>query len=273
MVEPLLTTAAWGLAGMLALMVATFVFCRSIANFGAVDAVWSFQFTPLVAWYALALDGDASRRIALVVFVGFWSVRLGLHLALRIARAHPVEDRRYAALRAEWGGRTNRRMLGFFLLQAVVSLPLSLPILLIAADRSPFPGGWDLAGFVLVIAALLGEAVADRQLQSFKARHVGSRAICREGLWSCSRHPNYFFEWLVWVGLAVACLGASYGWLGLAAPATMLFLLLRLTGIPAVEAAAIESRGDEYRAYQRETSAFFPMPPRLRRNRQLPADS
>ena len=84
----------------------------------------------------------------------------------------------------------------------------------------------------------------------------------RDGLWRYSRHPNYFFQWLTWVAYALLALSAPYGWLGLSAPIAMLLLILFVTGIPPAEEQALRSRGEDYRRYQRETSAFVPLPPR-----------
>jgi steroid 5-alpha reductase family enzyme len=82
-------------------------------------------------------------------------------------------------------------------------------------------------------------------------------------LWKYSRHPNYFFEWLVWVSFALLATGSPWGWLGWSAPALMLYFLLRVTGIPATEQQALQSKGELYRAYQRTTpSAFVPWFPR-----------
>jgi steroid 5-alpha reductase family enzyme len=79
---------------------------------------------------------------------------------------------------------------------------------------------------------------------------------------SASRHPNYFFEWLIWIAVALIALPAPYGWLGIVAPALMLLFLFRVTGIPATEAQALRSRGEDYRRYQHETSVFVPWFPR-----------
>ena len=81
-------------------------------------------------------------------------------------------------------------------------------------------------------------------------------------MWNYSRHPNYFFEWLIWVAFAFFALAAPYGWIGLIAPALILYFLLRVTGIPATEAQALRSRGEEYQRYQRTTSAFVPWFPK-----------
>ena len=86
--------------------------------------------------------------------------------------------------------------------------------------------------------------------------------MCDAGLWRYSRHPNYFFEWLVWVAFFVFASASPWGWLGVIAPAAMLFLLLRVTGIPLTEEQAVRSKGEAYRRYQQRTSAFIPWPPR-----------
>jgi steroid 5-alpha reductase family enzyme len=109
---------------------------------------------------------------------------------------------------------------------------------------------------------LPGEAVADAQLARCKRDPSRRGRTCREGLWRYSRHPNYFFEWVIWVGFFVVALGSPWGWTTVIAPALMLHLLLHVTGIPAAEAASLRSRGDEFRHYQQTTSAFVPWPPR-----------
>jgi steroid 5-alpha reductase family enzyme len=262
MTSALLPMVAWAGAGIAVLMTAVFLFARAVRNYSVVDAAWAYKFTPLVVWYALATPGVSARKAIVVALVAAWSLRLGTHLARRIWRAHPVEDRRYHALRQAWAPRLQARMFGFFQLQGVFSLLLSTPLLLAAANPNPFPGWLELAGMLLVLAGFAGEAVADSQLQRFKARTAGAGRVCRAGLWRYSRHPNYFFEWVVWLGFGVIALAAPGGWLGLGAPAAMLYLLLRVTGIPATEEAAVTAKGEAYREYQRTTSAFFPRPPR-----------
>jgi steroid 5-alpha reductase family enzyme len=86
-------------------------------------------------------------------------------------------------------------------------------------------------------------------------RHAGA---CNLGLWRYSRHPNYFFESVVWWGFFIAALDSPYGPVTVACPLLMLYLLLNVTGIPLTEKHSLESRGDAYRAYQRTTSRFIP---------------
>ena len=100
------------------------------------------------------------------------------------------------------------------------------------------------------------------QLALFKAQPASKGRVCDFGLWKYSRHPNYFFEWLVWIAYFVFALGSPWAWVGLASPLLMLFFLTRMTGIPPAEARALASRGDAYRDYQRRTSAFIPWFPK-----------
>jgi len=127
----------------------------------------------------------------------------------------------------------------------------------------------------------VGERLADRQLDAWKADPANQGKTCRRGLWAWSRHPNYFFEWTHWLayplmGGALFASGLGAWWpLTLLGPAVMLALLLRGTGIPHTERQALKSRGDDYRRYQQEVSAFIPWPPSRSRqndsNQSLPS--
>jgi steroid 5-alpha reductase family enzyme len=81
-------------------------------------------------------------------------------------------------------------------------------------------------------------------------------------LWRYSRHPNYFFEWLIWMAFTLFALSSPYGYLALVSPILILFFLFRVTGIPATEAQALRTKGDDYRQYQQTTSVFVPWFPR-----------
>jgi steroid 5-alpha reductase family enzyme len=171
------------------------------------------------------------------------------------------EDGRYLALKEAWGPAAPRKMLWFFMFQAVAASLFSLPMLMAANNPSPF-GILDYAALVVAVIAVTGESVADHQLQRFREGPGNRGRTCRSGLWRYSRHPNYFFEWLHWFVYALFALSAPWGWLTLLAPAAMLHFILNVTGVPPTEQQALKSRGDDYRAYQRETSVFFPWFPR-----------
>jgi steroid 5-alpha reductase family enzyme len=139
---------------------------------------------------------------------------------------------------------------------------LSAPMLLAAFDEDPRLGALAWTGAALWACAATLEGTADRQLRSFKAEPANAGKTLRTGLWRYSRHPNYFFQWLTWVAYALVALEAPYGWIGLVAPALMLYLILFVTGVPPSEESSLRSRGEEYRRYQRETSSFVPWFPR-----------
>jgi steroid 5-alpha reductase family enzyme len=86
--------------------------------------------------------------------------------------------------------------------------------------------------------------------------------VCDRGLWRYSRHPNYFFEWLIWIAYALFAFAAPFGALALAMPAVMLHFLVNVTGLKATEEQALRSKGERYRLYQARTSAFVPWFPR-----------
>jgi len=267
----LLLTATLGLA---ALFGAAFAVARRLNNYSIVDLVWSYAFGAVAIFYAAAGSGWWVRRALLAAAVTGWSLRLGTHLLVRIARHHPAEDGRYQTLRHEWKEHFALRMAGFFQLQALSVVYLALPFLWLARNPAPSLRPLEWLGLALWAVAIGGEALADAQLAAFK-RDVKAAAVprgaatadpgpsvCDAGLWRYSRHPNYFFEWLIWVGYAVWACASPWGWTAILSPASILYLLLRVTGIPMTEAQSIRSKGDAYRRYQARTSAFVPWPPR-----------
>lgn len=260
--QSLLLAFMLGNAVAMALMAGTFVFARRVSNFSTVDVAWSLNFTPLAWLYAVLGGGDPWRRGAMAAIVTFWSLRLGAHLWRRVAALHPVEEGRYQELRRRWAGQVDRRFFLFFMAQGALNGVLSLPALLASAHTAPALGPFESAGALLFVVALAGESSADASLEAFRRRPGSKGLVCRDGLWRYSRHPNYFFEWLVWCAFALMATEAPWGALAWICPALMLYFLLRVTGIPATEEQAVRSRGDAYRDYQRTTSAFVPWFPR-----------
>lgn len=251
-----------GLLFALALMAVIWAIAVRIGNAGIVDIAWSAGFAPMAIFLALASDGYAPRRTLIALLVSLWSLRLGGYLYVRVMSHHPKEDRRYAELRRSWGQHTNRRMFWFFEMQALLLSVLSVPFLLICLNRLPQMQPLEWAGLLLFMIAITGESLADRQLARFRNNPGNRGAVCDVGLWRYSRHPNYFFEWLIWVAYFVLACASPYGWISIFCPALMLFFLLRVTGIPMTERLSLESKGAAFAAYQRRTSAFVPWFPK-----------
>lgn len=252
----------FALAGLCVAFALLWALCRRVDNYGFVDAAWALSFGVLAGAYAWCGPGWLPRNVAVAVLAGTWSARLGTHLLRRLVRHHPVEDGRYVQLRRDWSAHLDRKMFGFFQLQAGSVLALSLPFLVPTFNRTGQFHFLEIAGALVWLGGWCGEALADLQLAAFKRGAADRAAVCDRGLWRYSRHPNYFFEWVTWVGFAVFALGSPYGWIGLLSPAAILYLLLRVTGIPLTEEQAVRSKGEAYRRYQATTSAFVPWWPR-----------
>jgi steroid 5-alpha reductase family enzyme len=237
-------------------------------NSGWVDTIWTFGLGFVGAVAAVtpisASDLPNGRQWLVAVLVLAWSLRLGFHIAARTK--HITDDPRYARLSQQWGDHARLRMFLFLQNQALGSLPLALSVWLAAHNPAPIFRLQDAVALTILAIAILGEALADRQLRKFGAEPANKGRICAIGLWRWSRHPNYFFEWLGWLAypLFAIDLGGNYpwGWLAALAPLFMYWILVHVTGIPPLEEHMLRTRGEAFRAYQARTNAFFPAPPR-----------
>ena len=209
-------------AAVLLMMFALWLIHVRTGNASVVDPGWAFGLPIAAVTYAVLGTGYIWRRWLLAGMVIVWGVRLGTYLLLRIIGK--PEEGRYQELRRQWKEHITLKFLVFFEFQALLDLFLSLPVLLAAFKRDPANQG----------------------------------RVCAAGLWRYSRHPNYFFEWLIWVAWALFALASPYGWLAILCPLLMFYFLFRVTGIPATEAQALRSKGEAYRRYQETTSAFVP---------------
>lgn len=250
-----------------ALLMAT-IFCLAWAwakrcdNYSLVDAVWAFGIGLTGGLWLASRGGNFPKHWVAGGLLAVWSIRLGWHLQGRIRRAHPDEDARYRKLREVWSGRVASAFFWFFQAQGVSVILLALPFLLIARDPDTSWSAWESLGLAVTLVGILGESLADSQMSAFKAVNSDSKAVCQAGLWRYSRHPNYFFEAVIWLGFYFYACGSEWGWAMFYAPGVIIYLLLRVTGIPPTETAAVLRKGDAYRIYQKTTSPFIPWPPR-----------
>ena len=259
----------WGASLLLLIVVMSLAwFVQWRTGQGAwVDTLWTFGVGAaglLVALWPLG-DGDLQfRQGAVAGLIALWSLRLGGHLLERAIKGAP--DERYEGLKREWGDRAQPMLFGFLMLQAGAGALLVVSLLVAARNPAPGPTLTDMVGVVIMLAALWGEATADRQLAQFKADPANRGKVCDVGLWSWSRHPNYFFEWLGWCAWPVMAieLGGQWpwGWLALTAPVYIYWLLNHVSGVPPLEAHMRQTRPDAFAAYAARTSRFFPRPPK-----------
>lgn len=223
------------------------------------DVAWGGGFV-LVAWATLLPRGLALDRALLVtLLVSLWALRLMVHIHRR--NHGKPEDHRYRAWREQWGDTILwRSYLQVFLLQALFMLVVALPVVIINTSTAAPLRACDILGVFMWISGFLVEAVADRQLLRFTRDPRNRGQILQQGLWSWSRHPNYFGEVLQWWGIGVLALAVPLGWMGLMGPALLTYLILKVSGIPMLEKAAARKPGwSEYRA---RVSPFLPLPPR-----------
>lgn len=251
---------AWLLAAALQLVL--WAVARRTRNAGIVDVGWAGAFGLVAIAFAIAAPAPARGWWPILVVVLAWSGRLTTYLIVRGAASGP-EEGRYAELRRRWAPNVDRAFLIFFQAQAamvgVLALAFAVPFV-----AEPAVPALCWLGALIALGGVAGETLADRQLARFRADPTRKGQVCDVGLWSWSRHPNYFFEWCVWIGHAVYSLAfvRDGGWIALFPQLVILGSILKVTGIPATEAQAIRSRGDKYRAYQRRVGAFVPLPPR-----------
>ena len=255
----------WGLllAGAIlasSVMAVLWVVQVRIGDASHVDVAWAVLIACAAIVYALLADGEPGYRVLAAVLASVWGFRLGGYLFFNRVLGKE-EDGRYQALRAKWGTNANRNFFLFFQSQAIFVVFFSIPFAFITIAPDSGFGALVWIGIVVWAIGNVGTIVADRQLATWRADPANKGKTARGGLWSWSRHPNYFFEWVNWCGVALVATATPWGWIAWVVPAGLLVLLFRVTGIPATEAQALRSRAD-YADYQRTTSVFVPTPPR-----------
>jgi len=242
---------------VMALMVILWGVYLMLKRISVVDIGWALSLVICSTVYLTVGEGEWLRRWTIGLLALAWSARLAWYLISRFMGS--AEDQRYAYFTDGWKTKGfNFKILAFFLLQGLLIIFLSFILIPPVINPDPRFTHWEIIGFIIVLVGIVGESYADLQLQIFKKNpaHIGK--VCDRGLWRYSRHPNYFFEWLVWVGFCFYALGSPYGWMTIYAPVMMYFLLTRVSGIPLAERQAAQSREVEYQEYQNRTNAFFP---------------
>lgn len=247
---PLLSWAA-----VAAIMIVIWFWALKIKNNGIVDIFWAFNFLVIAQITWQMADGLALRKALVCGIASLWSLRLGIYLLIRVGSHLKVEEGRYKQLREEWN---NTKFFVFYQMQAFSNVMLSLPFFVIALNPDPKVHIIEYIGAGLWLISIIGEGLADWQLQRFKSFPENKGKVCQYGLWNYSRHPNYFFQLMIWISVFIFSLPSPYGWISIICPLSIGYLIFKVTGIPMTEEQAIRSKGDAYRAYQNSTSAFVP---------------
>lgn len=246
-----------GLIFTWAFVLCLWVFYLGKRNAGMLDVAWPVMF--LVGLGVMLYYGSADRGygVGVSIMVGLWAVRLFWHLWNRFKIDE--EDKRYVEIRKSWGGDLSGfKFIGMFLLQGFLAMVISLPIFVVGAHGQGEISMLSWLGMGISLMGILGETVADYQMQEFKKKASNKGKICERGLWSRSRHPNYFFEWVVWVGVGLYALPLETGVVGLVGPSVIYYLLRYVSGVPMLEKAQLKSKKEAWQDYQKRVPEFFP---------------
>jgi len=229
------------------------VIYRLTKNPSVVDVSWSLglMMSGLIYLWSVPITPRSAIICALIII---WALRLAWYLWFTRIR-HGHVDKRYTELSANW---KISQSLGFFLnfqLQGLLIFIISFLFYLISTSKSAHFSLIDAMAFFVVVFGITGESLSDLQLQSFKQQQKGG--VCNVGLWHYSRHPNYFFDWLTWLGFTLFAIQSPRGYLGLISLLLLYVIFTRITG-PLTERGSVQSRGQKYIDYQNQTSMFFP---------------
>ena len=241
-------------------MVSTWLVSVVVRNASIVDIVWGAGFA-INSWVlAITIDGDSGRQIVMALLVGIWGARLAGYLAKR--NIGHGEDWRYVAMRKKIGKKFPIvSLFTVFGLQGVLMWVVSLPVMFANADASPSIGPLAVIGIMVWLTGFAFESIGDYQLARFKKNPDNAGKVMDQGLWSLTRHPNYFGDALLWWGIGVVAAETGSGVIGFIGPVVMTYLLMRVSGVPMLE-RSLNKRREGYAEYVARTSGFIPRPPK-----------
>lgn len=252
--------------GIAAVLVLTYLAARRTGRHSVIDVAWgvSFAVVALVSFGWSAGHGNTGQRVVILVMTAVWGLRLGGYIGSRQRGAE--EDPRYTDMldraQADSPG-SSRNMLAvkkIYRTQGLAVLFISLPVQVACYERGGL-GVLAYCGIAVWAVGVFFEGVGDYQMQRFKADAANKGTIMNRGLWSLTRHPNYFGDACVWWGLSLIAFSAWPGVLTVLSPLLMTWLLAKGTGKPLLE-KDMSSRRPGYADYVRRTSGFVPLPPK-----------
>jgi steroid 5-alpha reductase family enzyme len=224
------------------------------------DVAWGLGFV-LMTWTSFLISDDSSnsgvRGLLVGILVSIWGLRLALHIHAR--NKGKTEDYRYLAWRKEWGKWFYvRSYLQVYILQGTLLFLIVMPVLFINMSAGSEFGLLDILGVAVWLVGFYFESVGDAQLARFIKDPMNKGKLMQSGLWSYTRHPNYFGEVTQWWGIWLIALSVPNGWLAIIGPLTITILILKVSGIPLLEKKMEEN--PDFAEYKRKTSVFIPMP-------------
>ncbi len=234
-----------------------FMLAQKKKNNALIDIAWGLGFV-VVAIYNYFYGIVDMRSNIMLILIMLWGGRLSYHLFKR--NWNKEEDFRYQEMRKKWGEKQEiKAFTNVFMSQMALLYIISLPIVLVMQGNRSL-GTLDYIGISIWIIGYFFEVVGDYQLKQFISKEKNRGKIMKDGLWKYTRHPNYFGEGIMWIGIGIIALSVPYGWVGLISPILINYLLLFVSGVPLLE-EKYRSRAD-FQQYMKETNKFIPGPRR-----------
>ena len=227
------------------------------------DLVGSITYLSVI-WIAAALSPQTDARTWLLLgLISVWAVRLGTFLFRRVRVAG--EDRRFRSIKPSFA----RFLLAWTLQGLWVAFTVSAALAAITTTLRQELGFFALFGALLWLVGFAIEVIADRQKSKFRTDPTNTGKFINTGIWAWSRHPNYFGEILLWLGVAVIAIPVLSGWqwVTMISPIFVYILLTRISGVPMLEARANEKWGGEpdYEKYKSKTPLLILKPPNMKK--------
>jgi len=223
------------------------------------DIAWGLGFVVTTIATLIKTGNYSFTAILVTILIMLWGIRLSWHIGMRNIKKS--EDYRYKAWRESWGKWfTLRTYLQIFMLQGLMMLMIIFPALIIYAYSTDGIIPLTIIGSLIWVFGFLFESIGDKQLKNFISNPKNKERVMDKGLWRYTRHPNYFGEITQWWSIGLITLTCNYGWLGLIGPIVITFLIVKVSGIPLLEAKYANNH--EYQAYKLRTSMLIPLPSR-----------
>jgi steroid 5-alpha reductase family enzyme len=246
-------------------------------NGSMVDFGWPSGFFAMSCYYLYNGDSSMARKLILLGPLFFCGLRFMMGWAF--GRKHyKREDKRWELWRERWrngeGWLAIRNVgVNFFIFYHVQSmfnaLFVSIPMIIMSYGKTQSIQPHEYAGLALWFFAFFMENKADFQLKGFNIRNRKAEVpekVCKDGLWYYSRHPNYFFEWMLWISYAIMVFPYAnepiQQVLVFICPTTAYYFLVHFTGVWMAEQSSVKRRGDDYIQYQKSTNMIVPWFPR-----------
>jgi len=224
------------------------------------DLTGSLTYISIITLSVLAIPEIDDRAVLLLVLVVVWATRLGTFLFTRVYKQG--KDDRFDEIKVSFP----RFLLTWTLQGLWVTFTAAAALTAITTTTRRELGWVALIGIIIWAFGLFFELIADVQKSQFKANPENEGGFIHNGLWAWSRHPNYFGEIVLWIGVAVVALPVLRGWalLALVSPVWVILQLTLISGIPMLEKKADERWGgqEDYETYKRNTPVLFPRPPK-----------